>query len=140
MLATDPDERNDMNERDVFVLADWALARVVARITPEQWDRTLPATFAVRGTDTAPTLRQVIAYHAYDDAWVPDMLAGRTMGEAGADRFDGDLLGDDPVARFEAIVEAACAAAATADLDGPAHLSFGEYSVRGNYSGASGLR
>ena len=59
------------------------------------------------------------------------MLAGRTMDEAGPDKFDGDLLGDDPVASFEAIVERACAAAAA--VDGPravAHLSFGDYTVR----------
>ncbi|MDE2314210.1 MAG: acyl-CoA dehydrogenase family protein, partial [Elusimicrobia bacterium] len=52
--------------------------------------------------DTVPALREVINYHAYDDAWVPDMLAGSTMEAAGADKFDGDLLGDDPVGNFEA--------------------------------------
>ena len=49
-----------------------------------------------------PTLREIIGYHAYDDAWVPDMLAGRTMAEVGADAFKGDLLGDDPKAAFAA--------------------------------------
>jgi hypothetical protein len=59
------------------------------------------------------------------------MLAGMTMDEAGADKFDGDLLGDDPVGRFEAIVERACAAAALVmDLDAVAHLSFGDFTVR----------
>ncbi len=59
------------------------------------------------------------------------MLAGLTMAEAGADKFDGDLLGDDPVGGFEAIVERACVAAhAVRDLDAVAHLSFGDYSVR----------
>ena len=70
-------------------------------------------------------------YHAYDDAWVPDMLAGRTMEEAGATKFDGDLLGDTPVQRFEEIAAAACdAASAVTDFDAPAHLSFGDYTVR----------
>ena len=67
------------------------------------------------------------------------LVLGANLGTAINPVLEG-VSGDDPVARFEAIVEAACAAAATADLDGPAHLSFGEYSVRGNYSGASGLR
>jgi hypothetical protein len=58
------------------------------------------------------------------------MLAGLTMDEAGAAKFDGDLLGDDPVASFEAIADRACAAAAESDLDAVAHLSFGDYSVR----------
>jgi hypothetical protein len=72
-----------------------------------------------------------VNYHAYDDAWVPDMLAGLTMDDAGTDKFDGDLLGDVPVASFEAIVERACTAAAgVTDLEATAHLSFGDYTVR----------
>ena len=120
-----------MAEPDVFQLADRALARVVAEIAPEQWDMTMPSSFATRSRPEPPSLRTLVNYHAYDDAWVPDMLAGRTMEEAGADKFDGDLLGADPVASFEAIVDRACAAAAdVTDLDAPAHLSFGDYSVR----------
>ena len=120
-----------MNEAEVFVLADQDLAAVVSRIRPELWDTTMPPNFATRGGGGPPTLRSVVNYHAYDDAWVPDMLAGRTMEEAGAAKFDGDLLGDDPLGRFEAIVADACAAAsAVTDLDAMAHLSFGDYTVR----------
>jgi uncharacterized protein (TIGR03086 family) len=120
-----------MNEPEVFALADRTLAGVVARISPDQWDRTMPPDFAVRGGDGVPTLRQVINYHAYDDAWVPDMLAGRTMDEAGSAKFDGDLLGDDPVSRFDAIVAAACdASARVTDLEQVAHLSFGDFTIR----------
>ena len=120
-----------MNEAEVFVLADRALAAVVARIRPDQWDMTMPPNFARRDADAPPTLRSIVDYHAYDDAWVPDMLAGRTMEEAGAEKFDGDLLGDEPVESFEAIVAAACdAASAVTDFDMVAHLSFGDYTVR----------
>ncbi len=120
-----------MNEAEVFVLADQALAAVVSRIRPEQWDMTMPPNFAMRGGGGPPTLRSVVNYHAYDDAWVPDTLAGRTMEEAGSAKFDGDLLGDDPLGRFEAIVADACSAAsAVTDLDAVAHLSFGDYTVR----------
>jgi uncharacterized protein (TIGR03086 family) len=120
-----------MAEPDVFVLADRALARVVGQIAPDQWDVTPPASFATSRRREPPSLRSLINYHAYDDAWVPDMLAGLTMAEAGADKFDGDLLGDDPAASFEGMVAAACAAAQSVrDLDAVAHLSFGEYPVR----------
>jgi hypothetical protein len=120
-----------MAEPDVFVLADRALARLVARIEPDQWESVLPASFATRARPEPPTLRELVNYHAYDDAWVPDMLAGRTMAEAGADNFDGDLLGADRVASFEGIVQRACdAAAGVRDLDAVAHLSFGDYTVR----------
>jgi uncharacterized protein (TIGR03086 family) len=120
-----------MAEPDTFVRADRALASVVGQIDATQWDMVLPETFATRSRPDRPSLRSVVNYHAYDDAWVPDMLAGRTMAEAGADTFDGDLLGDDPVASFEAIVARACeAAAAVRDLDAVAHLSFGDFTVR----------
>jgi hypothetical protein len=120
-----------MREPEVFVLADRTLAAVIGQIRDEQWDMTMPESFLMRGADTPPSLRAVVNYHAYDDAWVPDMLAGRTMEEAGAGTFDGDLLGDEPVERFGAIVDAACAAAeAVTDLDAVTHLSFGDYSVR----------
>ena len=71
----------------------------------------MPASFVTRARPEPPTLREVINYHAYDDAWVPDTLAGLTMDEVGPDTFSGDLLGDDPVVRFEAFVELACTAA-----------------------------
>jgi hypothetical protein len=120
-----------MAEPDVFQLADRALGRVVARIAPDQWEMILPSAFATRSRPEPPSLRSLVNYHAYDDAWVPDMLAGLTMEAAGSDKFDGDLLGDDPVTSFAAIVERSCAAAAAVtDLEAVAHLSFGDYSVR----------
>src|SRR6516164_4131627 len=121
-----------MEEAEVFVLADRALAEVVAQIQPGQWDMAMPPTFVRRDRDAVPALREVINYHAYDDAWVPDMLAGRTMDEVGRERHRGDLLGDDPGARFAEIVEAACAAAmALDDLDRTVHCSFGDFPARG---------
>jgi hypothetical protein len=131
MAPARSEESTLMPEPDVFRLADRALARVVAQIKPDQWDMILPATFATRSRPEPPPLRAVVNYHAYDDAWVPDTLAGSTMDDAGSDKFDGDLLGERPVASFEAIVERACAAAATVtDLDATAHLSFGDYTMR----------
>jgi hypothetical protein len=76
-------------------------------------------------------LREIVNYHAYDDAWVPDMLAGRTMDEVGRDAFSGDLLGSGPAASFATLVDKACAAAEA--LDDPArtvHCSFGDYPAR----------
>ncbi len=120
-----------MSEPEIFVLADRALSRVIARIGEEQWAMSMPPSFARRGADQAPTLREIINYHAYDDAWVPDMLAGKTMDEAGRERFDGDLLGADPKGAFAAIVETACAAATGfEDLDRTVHCSFGDFTAR----------
>ena len=120
-----------MTEADVFVLADRTLDRVVAQIAGDQWDVPVPPDFARAASDRVPSLREIVNYHAYDDAWVPDMLAGRTMDEVGPDAFKGDLLGADPKASFSALVDTACAAAlALADLDRTVHCSFGDFPAR----------
>jgi hypothetical protein len=125
-------EKPRLKEPDVFVLADHALNDVVALIEDDQWAMEMPATFATRQTDHRPTLREIINYHAYDDAWVPDMLAGKTMAEVGLEKFKGDLLGGDPKRNFRAIVDKACAAArALDDLDRTVHCSFGDFPARG---------
>jgi uncharacterized protein (TIGR03086 family) len=121
-----------MSEQDVFVLADRALNRVVEQIADDQWDMQMPATFARSGdADNIPSLRTVIAYHAFDDAWVPDMLTGRTIDEIGKTKFEGDLLGTDPKTAFAAIVDTACAAAEQlTELDRTVHCSFGDFPAR----------
>ena len=120
-----------MDEREAFVLADRTLDGVIGQIRDDQWDAPVPSDFPRSDTENVPTLREIVNYHAYDDAWIPDMLAGRTIDEAGAQQFDGDLLGDDPIAGFHAIVDLACAAAEQLDdLERAVHLSYGDYTAR----------
>jgi uncharacterized protein (TIGR03086 family) len=123
-----------LDERDLFVLADRTLLGVVNRIRTDQWPMTMPRDFQTRASDHVPTLLEIINYHAYDDAWVPDMLAGRTMAEVGAEEHRGNLLGDAPddhAGYFTAYVEAACAAAQqVSDLDAMVHCSFGDFTVQ----------
>jgi hypothetical protein len=121
-----------MRQTELFVQADRALDGVVAQVRDDQWQMEMPESFFTRSVDHRPTLREILSYHAYDDAWVPDMLAGRTMDEVGRDLYRGDLLGDDPKARFAEIVERACAAAlAVEDLDFVVHASFGDFPAGG---------
>jgi hypothetical protein len=55
-------------------------------------------------------------------SWVPDMLAGKTMEEAGRDNHKGDLLGPTPKLAFAAVVDRACKAAQESYFRGlPAH-------------------
>ena len=130
-----------MQENEVFVLADRTLNGVVQRIRDEQWSMEMPETFLTRASDHRPTLREIINYHAYDDAWVPDMLAGRTMQDVGEDAFKGDLLGADPQGNFSKLVDTACAAAqALTDLDRTVHCSFGDYPAREYFWQINGFR
>jgi uncharacterized protein (TIGR03086 family) len=119
-----------MNEPEVFILAEQALQHVIDQIRDDQWAMVMPPSFATRAQQPI-TLREIVNYHAYDDAWVPDMLAGRTMDEAGRTKLDGDLLGDDPKGNFARIVATACAAArGFTDLDRTVHTSFGDFTAR----------
>jgi hypothetical protein len=90
-------------EAEVFVLADQTAIHVYGQIRDDQWDTTLPPLFDMPGANEATPLWQAINHFAYDDSWVPDMLAGRTMDDVGRHRFDGDLLGADPRGNLERI-------------------------------------
>jgi uncharacterized protein (TIGR03086 family) len=116
-----------VTEQQVFVLADQALKAVIDQIGADQWDLVVPEDMTrTPGT----TLRELVNYHAYDDAWVPDVLAGKTRDEVG-DRYDGDLLGDHPKLNFASITETAVLA--VRDFDAPdrtVHLSYGDWPAR----------
>jgi len=113
------------------VRADRALEAVVRKVRDDQWDMVMPPDFQTRDRSRTITLREVVNYHAYEDAWVPDMLAGRTLDEVGRDAYDGDRLGADPKAAFSAAVDRACdAARALDDPDRTVHCSFGDYPAR----------
>jgi uncharacterized protein (TIGR03086 family) len=111
-------------EQRAFAHAARALAAVVARIDGDEWEIEVPA--ELRWRDAIRTLRDLVAHHARDDAWVPEVLAGRTLEEVG-DRFDGDLLGNDAARSVAGLAETAIAAVATADdLSGIVHVSYGD--------------
>lgn len=124
-----------MSEPELFVLADRTLNTVVQQIDDDQWRMGIPEWIALgRVSREGLTLRTMINYHAYDDIWVPDVLAGRTMDAVGAGKWkDDDLLGEDPKASFSRIVDAAVAAAEAVTpqrLLQTAHLSFGDFTVQ----------
>jgi len=113
-----------MEQRELFLQSDAALRSVIDRIVPEQLALSAPAEWTSAAN---PTVRDILAAHARDEAWVGDVLAGRTIDEVG-DRFNGDLLGADPITSYDRLNDAATAAVRQ-DLDPAAivHLSYGDY-------------
>lgn len=96
------------------------LARRVPAVSPGQWHDPTPCT----EWDVHDLTNHVVN----ELRWVPPLLEGRTIEEVG-DRFDGDLLGSDPVgASQEAMREAADAATRAGVLERVVHLSFGDAS------------
>lgn len=126
-----------MNEQRTFVNADRALNDVVGKIRDHQWDMEMPADFPTRD-DRTHTLRQITDYQAYDEAWIPSMMAGSVIAEVGHDAFGGPfdnaLLDGNPREQFGELVEASVRAVQAldeADLDRrTVHYSYGDYSAR----------
>jgi hypothetical protein len=120
-----------LREAELFVMAEQMLVEVLGRIREQDRDIVLPPLFATPGADQSAPLRRVVEQYARDDAWVPDLLTGRTINEVGRSRFDGDLLGDDPQASVTRIADAACAAARqVTDGDAVVHAADGDVSTR----------
>lgn len=90
----------------------------------------IPSWFQTGRVQVDATLRTIVNYHAYDDAWVPEVLAGRTIQEVGT-KFDGDLLGDSPLRNFNKYSAAACEAVQVlANPEFIVHLSYGDYPAK----------
>lgn len=116
-----------MSEAEVFILSERALADVIDQIRPAQWESRKPEWFATGGQGDA-SLRDIVNYHAYDSAWVPDVLAGKTMAEVG-DVYEH--IKTDAACDYRAYSESAVAAAtALADPARVVHLSYGEFPAR----------
>ncbi len=126
-----------MAEPEVFILADQSLNDVVQQIRDNQWQMEMPADFSTRD-EQSYTLRDIINYHAYDEAWVPAMMEGQRMDEVGEEKFGepfgGDLLGDNPKESFAKLVQksidAVQALDATALDERTVHFSYGDFPVR----------
>lgn len=116
-----------MKQKELFLQSDAALRGVINRVSPDQLDLPAPAAWSFTAN---PTLRVILASHARDEAWVPDVLLGRTIEDA-AGTYDGDLLGTDPIAAYNRLNDLATAAV-NEDLDPEkvVHLSYGDYPIR----------
>lgn len=117
-----------MSITEIFTLAESTLLEVIREIKPEQWSMKMPSTFAAN-LDPGATLRDVINYHTFDEAWVPEVLAGKTVAEVGS-KYAGDLLGDDPAGAYAKYLDKAkTAISQIKDLKQTVHLSYGDFSA-----------
>jgi uncharacterized protein (TIGR03086 family) len=72
------------------------------------------------------TVRELVNHVAGEDFWTPPLVRGSTIEEVG-DRYDGDVLGDDPVGTArDAATEAVAAVTARLPAGGTVQLSYGE--------------
>jgi uncharacterized protein (TIGR03086 family) len=112
-------------ENDVCRLHERAVASFGARVhavKDDQWDAATPC--------SEWNVRTLVNHIVGENRWMPPLLEGQTIAEVG-DRFDGDLLGDDPKAAWDAsAAEAVEAVQADGAMDRTVHLSFGDFPGR----------
>jgi uncharacterized protein (TIGR03086 family) len=89
----------------------------VTAITPHRWLHATPC--------TDWSVREVVNHVTSEHLWVPHLLRGETIAEVG-DRYDGDVLGDDPVSAWERASALSRVAWEYASPDAVVHLSFGD--------------
>ena len=92
-------------------------ARVEA-VAPGQWGDPTPC--------SDWDVRTLVNHLVNENAWTAPLFKGATIAEVG-DRFDGDLLGDDPKGAWaDSAVEAKAAVSEQGALARTVHLSFGD--------------
>jgi uncharacterized protein (TIGR03086 family) len=95
--------------------------RRLERVKPKQWHDDTPC--------TDWDVRQLVNHVTGELLWIPDLVAGKTIAEVGT-KFDGDVLGKDPLATFQqAADDVAESLSSEGALSRTVHLSFGDYSA-----------
>jgi uncharacterized protein (TIGR03086 family) len=103
---------------ELFRRAVAEFASRVPRVGPDQWHGPTPC----REWD----VRTLVNHLVYEERWSAPLFAGATIAEIG-DRFDGDLLDNDPVGMVaDAAAQSEAALAQPGALDRTVRLSFGD--------------
>ena len=97
-------------------------SEVVGGIGDDDWSKPTPC--------SDWDVRELLNHLTGEQLWAPHLVAGETIAQVG-DRYDGDVLGDDPQATWRSAVPPSVAAfAEPGALDGTVHLSYGDESCR----------
>lgn len=103
---------------ELYVRAADVFDTHVRAVAADQWGDPTPC--------SEWNVRQLVNHVTVEDLWVPPLLAGKTIADVG-DAYDGDQLGDDPVAAWSrAVAEARLSALEPGAPDRTVHLSYGD--------------
>jgi uncharacterized protein (TIGR03086 family) len=106
-----------MNLPQIHERALNATGKLVEGVTPDQFDMPTPCD----GWSVSELLNHVVS----GNLWAAELATGKTIEEVG-DRLDGDTVGDDPHAAYQASAQLAAAAFnAPGAMDAPCAVSYG---------------
>ncbi len=112
-----------MKPDELFLHADAAIREVIDKIDPADFPAPVPREWSQL---ESPTLLGILGRHAYDEAWIPDVIAGRAAAD-GDQYADVDLLSDDPIASYDALNDRAGAAVRAGDIAETFRFTYGDY-------------
>jgi len=116
-----------MDERELFILSNRDLLPVIQRIRDEHWGLKAPPNITWKPDQS---IRDLVNYHIYDDAWVPDVLAGKTAEEVG-DRYEHLRTTMETAAEYPRWNRVAIdAVSGFSAMERIVHLSYGDYTAR----------
>jgi len=103
---------------DLYERASERFGDKVRSIRADQWTNPTPCT----EWDVRALMNHIVG----ENLWVPPLLAGKTIAEVGS-AFDGDVLGDDPLAAWrDSAAAAVTAVRSPGAMQATTHLSFGD--------------
>ena len=105
-----------LTARELLPDAAQGFGRRVHAVPDTAWDDPTP--------DDEWTVRDLVAHLVGEHLWAVPLLDGATTDDVG-DQFDGDVLGDDPVAAWDTAIGASLARWADTEDDAVVHLSAG---------------
>jgi hypothetical protein len=117
-----------MTIKELFITSNETEQKVVEHIADHQWELMMPEKI----THTPMSLMEVVRYHVWDSAWIPDGLAGKSIEEVG-DSHDHllKLTSEELKSNFAQYNQRAIAAVrGLRDLDRLVHLTYGDFPAR----------
>ncbi|HEX2267532.1 MAG TPA: TIGR03086 family metal-binding protein [Actinomycetota bacterium] len=107
--------------RDFHRRAAGAFGARVQAVRDDQW--TLPTPCAEWN------VRDLVHHLVHENRWTAPLMQGSTLEEVG-DRFEGDLLGEDPKSAWQQSVDEAVKSVRAVPLNRTVHLSYGDVPAR----------
>ena len=117
-----------MTIKELFIASNETEQKVVEQIADNQWELMMPEKI----TRTPMSLMEVVRYHVWDSAWIPDGLASKTLEEVG-DSHEHllKLTSEELKSNFARYNQRAIAAVrGFHDLDRIVHLTYGDFPTR----------
>lgn len=117
-----------MTIKDLCIASNETEQKVVEHIADDQWELLMPEKITRRPM----SIMEVVRYHVWDSAWIPDGLAGKTLAEVGnSHEHVLELTNKELKRNFAHYNQRAIDAVRdVTDLDRIVHLSYGDFPAK----------